>query len=130
LARAGRARPERFLSHRYPGEQQHGRDPASVQLDIVDPPKSARNAYPIATFAYMIVPANAPQRSLLDEWLSYVLGAGQAFRPTRLSAPKRHQRLTVTFLDQAPSAGDTGYLGFASFGGTWLGVGGSGQLVR
>jgi hypothetical protein len=27
----------------------------------------------------MIVPANAPQKSPLDEWLSYVLGAGQAF---------------------------------------------------
>lgn len=28
------------------------------------------------------------------------------------------------------TAGDTSYLGFASFGGTWLGIGGSGQPVR
>jgi phosphate transport system substrate-binding protein len=53
--------------------------PATNALDIVDPPKSARIAYPIATFVYMIVPANASQKSLLGEWVSYVLGAGQAF---------------------------------------------------
>lgn len=53
--------------------------PATNALDIVDPPRSARSAYPIATFVYMIVPANAPQKSLLGKWVSYVLGAGQAF---------------------------------------------------
>jgi hypothetical protein len=39
--------------------------PATNALDIVDPPKSARNAYPLSTFVYMIVPADAPQKSLL-----------------------------------------------------------------
>jgi phosphate transport system substrate-binding protein len=53
--------------------------PASNALEIVDPPRTARIAYPIATFTYLIVPANAPQKSLLDEWVSYALGAGQAF---------------------------------------------------
>jgi phosphate transport system substrate-binding protein len=51
----------------------------SNSLDIVDPPKSARIAYPIATFTYLIVPTNAPQKSLLSQWMSYVLGPGQAF---------------------------------------------------
>ena len=48
-----------------------------------------------------------------------------------------HSRHQVTYAghplylyagDSTP--GDTGYLGFSSFGGTWLGIGGSGQTVR
>jgi phosphate transport system substrate-binding protein len=53
--------------------------PTSNGLEIVDPPRSARIAYPIAAFTYMVFPANAPQRSLLSQWISYVLGAGQTF---------------------------------------------------
>ena len=56
--------------------------PVTNALQIVDPPRSARNAYPIATFAYLIVPANARQKAVLDEWVSFVLGAGQAFGPS------------------------------------------------
>lgn len=61
--------------------------PATNALDIVDPPKSARNAYPIATYVYMIVPANAPQKSLLGAWVSYTLGPGQAFGSSLDYAP-------------------------------------------
>jgi phosphate transport system substrate-binding protein len=61
--------------------------PTSNGLEIVDPPKSARVAYPLAAFTYMIVPADAPQKSLLNEWLSYVLGAGQAFGQSLDYAP-------------------------------------------
>jgi phosphate transport system substrate-binding protein len=53
--------------------------PSNNALSIVDPPKSARSAYPISTFTYVIVPANAPQRSLLQSWIDYALGAGQQF---------------------------------------------------
>ena len=51
----------------------------SSSLEIVDPSRRARIAYPIATFSYLVVPANAPQKPLLGEWISFVLGAGQAF---------------------------------------------------
>jgi phosphate transport system substrate-binding protein len=53
--------------------------PAGNAIDIVDPPKGARSAYPIATFTYMIVPANDTHKSLLERWLAYALGPGQAF---------------------------------------------------
>jgi phosphate transport system substrate-binding protein len=53
--------------------------PASNALSIVDPPKKAKIAYPISTFTYAIVPGNAPQGSLLQQWLGYCLGAGQRF---------------------------------------------------
>ncbi len=53
--------------------------PASNALTIVDPPRSARIAYPISTFTYMVVAANASQKSLLAGWLSYTLNLGQTF---------------------------------------------------
>ena len=54
---------------------------AGVLISIVDPPKSARIAYPISTFTYAIVPSNAPQGSLLKSFINYALGAGQADGP-------------------------------------------------
>jgi phosphate transport system substrate-binding protein len=56
----------------------HG-TPAQNAYHIVDPPKSARKAYPISTFTYVIIPTNAPQGPLLKQWVDYVLGPGQAF---------------------------------------------------
>jgi phosphate transport system substrate-binding protein len=50
-------------------------------LHISDPPRSKKSAYPISTFVYVIVPSNATQKPLLKSWLSYALGAGQAFGP-------------------------------------------------
>jgi phosphate transport system substrate-binding protein len=55
--------------------------PASNALSIVDPPKSAKIAYPISTFTYVIVATNSPQGALLRQWISYCLGAGQKFGP-------------------------------------------------
>lgn len=56
-------------------------------VGIVDPPRSARSAYPISTFVYAIVPAKAAQRTLLKDWLLYALEAGQAFGPGLDFAP-------------------------------------------
>jgi len=50
-------------------------------VSIVDPPKSAKIAYPISTFTYAIVPSNAPQGSLIKSFINYALGAGQADGP-------------------------------------------------
>jgi phosphate transport system substrate-binding protein len=63
------------------------RIPASNGLSIVDPPSSARTAYPIATYTYAIVPANASKKADLAGWLSYALGPGQAFGPSLDFAP-------------------------------------------
>jgi phosphate transport system substrate-binding protein len=63
------------------------RVPANNEMHIVDPPKSAKNAYPISTFTYAIVPGNAKQGALLRQFISYVLGAGQRFGPALDFAP-------------------------------------------
>lgn len=48
-------------------------------ISIVDPPKSAKAAYPISTFTYAIVPSGAPQAAALKEFISYALTKGQAY---------------------------------------------------
>lgn len=53
--------------------------PVSNALQIVDPPSSARTAYPIATYSYVIVAGNAAHKPDVEQWLSYVLGNGQTF---------------------------------------------------
>jgi ABC-type phosphate transport system substrate-binding protein len=57
------------------------RVPANDAVQIVDPPSSARIAYPISTFTYAIVPADAAQKSALSQWISYALGLGQQLGP-------------------------------------------------
>jgi len=53
--------------------------PASNALSIVDPPKSAKIAYPISTFTYVIVPKDTGKSSLLTSWILYALTTGQEF---------------------------------------------------
>ncbi|MFZ1994302.1 MAG: phosphate ABC transporter substrate-binding protein PstS, partial [Solirubrobacteraceae bacterium] len=43
--------------------------PANNALSIVDPPKSAKIAYPISTFTYAIVPHGAKQAGLLKQFI-------------------------------------------------------------
>lgn len=61
--------------------------PSNNQLTIVDPPKRAKSAYPISTFTYAIVPTNSPVGSLLQSFIGYALGGGQAFGPSLDFAP-------------------------------------------
>jgi len=53
--------------------------PADNALPIVDPPKSAKIAYPISTFTYVIVSENTSKAKLLQSFISYALTTGQAF---------------------------------------------------
>jgi phosphate transport system substrate-binding protein len=53
--------------------------PANNALPIVNPPKSAKIAYPISTFSYVIVPQNTSKKSLLTSWIAYALTTGQLF---------------------------------------------------
>ncbi len=52
--------------------------PSSNALSIVDPPKSAKIAYPISTFTYVIAPTTAPNGGELQQFIKYALGAGQS----------------------------------------------------
>lgn len=53
--------------------------PTDNAVPIVDPPKSAKIAYPISTFTYIIVPQDTPKASLLKTWIAYALTTGQQF---------------------------------------------------
>jgi phosphate transport system substrate-binding protein len=61
--------------------------PSNNEMHIVNPPRSARNAYPISTFTYGILPASSSKGGLLKAFVNYVLGAGQAFGPGLDFAP-------------------------------------------
>ena len=63
------------------------RVPSNREMHIVDPPKRVKNAYPISTYTYAIVPTNAPQGALLRSFIGYALGAGQALGPRIDFAP-------------------------------------------
>ncbi|HWF24238.1 MAG TPA: phosphate ABC transporter substrate-binding protein PstS [Solirubrobacteraceae bacterium] len=53
--------------------------PASNAMSIVNPPKTAKIAYPISTFTYVIVPRATTKKDLIMSWIDYALGAGQLF---------------------------------------------------
>jgi phosphate transport system substrate-binding protein len=53
--------------------------PSNNAISLVDPPKSAKIAYPISTYTYVIVHNNTPKASLLTQWITYALTTGQAF---------------------------------------------------
>ena len=46
---------------------------------ITNPPKKYKNAYPISTFTYAIVPHSAPQKQYLEQFLYYDITKGQAY---------------------------------------------------
>ena len=53
--------------------------PGNMALSIVDPPRSAKIAYPISTFTYVIAPAPAKQGTLLKSFVQFALGAGHSY---------------------------------------------------
>ena len=66
-------------------------------ISLVNPPASAADAYPDATFTYVIVPQDSPKASTLKAFLQYAIGpTGQAIRsrPRVSEAPvlDRHER--------------------------------------
>jgi phosphate ABC transporter phosphate-binding protein len=54
---------------------------------IVDPPASAKDAYPISTFTYAIVPRKAAKLAALETFLTYAVTAGQRYAPALEFAP-------------------------------------------
>jgi phosphate transport system substrate-binding protein len=61
--------------------------PASNTISIVNPPSSAKKAYPISTFTYAVVPHDAAQKGPLREFLGYAVTKGQAFGASLDFAP-------------------------------------------
>jgi phosphate transport system substrate-binding protein len=58
--------------------------PANNELHIVNPPRSAKIAYPISTFTYAIVKSSDPlgNGAALKSFIAFALGKGQAFAPS------------------------------------------------
>lgn len=54
---------------------------------IVDPPSTAKNAYPISTFSYAIVPRSSAKLSTLKPFLDYAITSGQKYAGSLEFAP-------------------------------------------
>ena len=63
--------------------------PANDEVTIVDPSKHAKKAYPISTFTYCILQPTDPlgNGALLQPFVKYAIGPGQAFGPALDFAP-------------------------------------------
>ena len=53
--------------------------PPSNEINITDPPKKAKDAYPISTFTYAIVPHDAPQKAFVQQFVKYAITKGQVY---------------------------------------------------
>jgi phosphate transport system substrate-binding protein len=60
-----------------------GHEAANGEIHIVNPPRRAKIAYPISTFTYCILQPTDPlgNGALLQQFVKYALGPGQAFGP-------------------------------------------------
>ncbi len=53
--------------------------PASNTISITNPPKKLKNAYPLSTFTYAIIPHDAPQKGFLQQFAKYAVTLGQKY---------------------------------------------------
>jgi phosphate transport system substrate-binding protein len=60
--------------------------PADNAISITDPPASAKDAYPLSTFTYALVPQDSSKADALKKFLTYAIGPGQEFGPDLLFA--------------------------------------------
>jgi len=63
--------------------------PANGELSIVNPPKAAKykNAYPISTFTYVILPTKTSSPTELRHFVFWALTNGQQYGPKLLFVP-------------------------------------------
>jgi phosphate transport system substrate-binding protein len=61
--------------------------PSSGVVRVVNPPPSARVAYPMSALTYVIVPGDSTHKPSLKRWILYGIGGGQAFGPALDFAP-------------------------------------------
>jgi phosphate transport system substrate-binding protein len=55
--------------------------PANNELNITNPGRGARSAYPISGYTYVMVPTNAAKGALLRQFINYCITGGQQFAP-------------------------------------------------
>jgi phosphate transport system substrate-binding protein len=56
-------------------------------ISLIDLPASAKDAYPISTYTYVIVPLSSDKADELKKFITYAIGPGQAFGPDLNFAP-------------------------------------------
>jgi phosphate transport system substrate-binding protein len=61
--------------------------PGTNELSIVNPPKKFKNAYPISTYTYVIVPTTSPKAPDLRKFLFWAVTKGQTYGPKLLFQP-------------------------------------------
>jgi phosphate transport system substrate-binding protein len=69
--------------------------PADNAPSLVDPPKSATNAYPLASYTYCLAPSNSDKADALKEFITYAIGPGQSYGPDLLFAKLPSQILSA-----------------------------------
>jgi phosphate transport system substrate-binding protein len=57
-----------------------------VEMHIVNPPKSAKSAYPISTYTYVIVPKSTAKATELRQFIFWALTQGQKYGPKLIFA--------------------------------------------
>jgi phosphate transport system substrate-binding protein len=61
--------------------------PADNGVSIVNPPKRVKQAYPICTFTWVILPLESPKAAALKTFVNWALTQGQAYGPKLLFQP-------------------------------------------
>ncbi len=61
--------------------------PGNNAISIVDPPSSAKTAYPISTFTYAVVPHDASQKADVKSFVEYAITKGQKYGASLDFAP-------------------------------------------
>jgi phosphate transport system substrate-binding protein len=56
-------------------------------ISLADLPSSAKDAYPISTYTYVIVPLNSSKADALKQFINYAIGPGQSYGPDLDFAP-------------------------------------------
>ena len=63
--------------------------PANNEMHIVNPPKKYKEAYPLSTFTYAIVPKVSPKKENLASFIYYAMTTGQTLGQRSTSRPSR-----------------------------------------
>jgi phosphate transport system substrate-binding protein len=69
--------------------------PSNNAVSLTDPPKSATNAYPLASYTYCLAPSNSDKADSLQEFITYAIGPGQSYGPDLLFAKLPSQILSA-----------------------------------
>jgi phosphate transport system substrate-binding protein len=53
--------------------------PSNNAISLTDPPASAKDAYPLSTYTYALIPTNSDKATALKSFLTYAIGPGRSF---------------------------------------------------